>query len=207
MRAPRTHAKPYHAWSRQVNNAACHFYVQWPNWSGIFDIAGDQRDTLGDVVAQGVGLSTPYTEDAPDLPLQLPLTKKALNMKGIDNALNNVSKLDYFNIEPPAPDGAVPGPPISVVSNFSEHGSKSSLPTELSDGSKEGASAMNASITFDTSPDNGSDIVYVNDASDSLPETLPDSTSCNSSSGNAAVTHKHRVRKSLSDSYWVSGPS
>ncbi|KAJ4992717.1 hypothetical protein SVAN01_01763 [Stagonosporopsis vannaccii] len=207
MRAPKTHAKPYHVWSKHVNHAACHFYVQWPNWSGIFDTAGDQRDTHGDVDAQGAGLSMPYTEDAPVLPLHLPLTEKTLNMKGIDDALNDIYKPDYFNISPSLPGGTGPDTPLSDASDIPERGSRILTPTELSDGSVEGAPAMDDSITSDLSPEDSSDIVYVNGASDSLPEVSLDSSSCNSNFGIGALAHKHKVRKSLSDSYWVLGPS
>lgn len=140
--------------------------------------------------------------------MQLPLTEKALNMKDIGDALDNASVPDYFSSMKPAPAPCtVPDTPLAVASNVSERGSRISTPSELSDTTLEEAHAIGRSATSDSSSDGSSDIVFVNGASDSPPEVSLDSASCSSSLGSGALAHKHRVRKSLSDSYWVLGPS
>lgn len=50
LRAPKIRRVPYNRWSQAVNNARTNCLIQWPNWTGIFDDHGDQRDSQGDVV-------------------------------------------------------------------------------------------------------------------------------------------------------------
>ncbi|KAH6620383.1 hypothetical protein C7974DRAFT_458501 [Boeremia exigua] len=206
MRAPKTQAEPYHPWCKTVNNAACGFLLQWPSWTGIFDIEGDQRDTHGNVVAQEVGLSTPYTEYPPSSSLPVPLTEEALNMKGISDALNDVPKPAYFSFAPTVSSLSVPDTPLGGASNLSERGSEVPTPARLSITTTDEV-PVDGSITSGASSLASSEIIYDNGADDSMPEDSPTSTTCNNSFGSDDRAQGHRVRKSLSDSYWVLGPS
>lgn len=203
MRAPKTDAEPFLAWCRRVNNIPCHFALQWPNWTGIFDIEGEQRDVHGQVISQEAGLSTPFAEYAPSPPQQLPLTEKALNLKDIGMALEGISKPDYFNIPFLTPP-SMPATPLGDVSNMSERGSE--VPTEA-------ATETPAVDGVDGSDSSGSDsgassrIMNSNGASDSSPEISPTDSKCNSSFGSDGPSHGHKVRRSLSDNYWVTRPS
>ena len=207
MRAPKTEAEPYYTWSKKVNNAACRFLLQWPNWTGIFDTKGDQRDTHGGVVAQEVGLSTPYTEYAPTPLQQLPLTEKTLNMKDVSDAVNNIAKPDYFNIPCILQPQSAPDTPVGAVSNTSERGSEVPTPTELSVTTTDEIPAMDGSLTAVSDSATSSYILHANGASEFPPEISPTSTSANSSFESDCPPRGHKVRKSLSDNYWVLGPS
>ncbi|KAF1947344.1 hypothetical protein EJ02DRAFT_140610 [Clathrospora elynae] len=133
LRAPTTLRAPRNRWSRAVNNAVTHCLIQWPNWTGIFDDHGDQRDKHGDVVSQEVGLSTPASE-FPSSPT-VPLTKAILHMKELDDALDGVKDECYF-ASPKALLSSVvaqtPMTPVSMVSNLSTRGSDVSTPTGAS---------------------------------------------------------------------------
>ena len=207
MRAPKTQAEPYNAWSKKVNNAACRILIQWPNWTGIFDTEGDQRDTHGDVVSQEAGLSTPYAEYAPLTQPQLPLTEKTLNMKDVGDTLNNITKAGYFNIALPRQPLSTSDTPLGAVSNLSERGSEVPTPTELSTATIDEIPPIDSSITSGSESVTSSYILHANGATDSTPDILPFSTSCNSSFENDGPPRGHKVRKSLSDNYWVLGPS
>ncbi|CBX94765.1 predicted protein [Plenodomus lingam JN3] len=61
LRAPKTRHAPLNRWSGAVNNAPSHCMIVWPNWQGIFDAAGHQRDESGEVVAEGVVVSTSHS--------------------------------------------------------------------------------------------------------------------------------------------------
>lgn len=207
MRAPKTQAEPYNVWSKQVNNAACRCLIQWPNWTGIFDTEGDQRDARGGVVSQDAGLSTPYAGYAPSPPQQLPLTEKTLHMKEIGDALNHVSRADYFNMRPTLPSLLVPDTPLGAVSNISERGSEVPTSTGHSVATNGEIPATDCSLTSGSESPANSYILHTNGASDSTPESSPITTSCNSSFESAGSYRNHKGRKALSDSYWVLGPS
>lgn len=204
MRAPKTQAEPYNAWSKKVNNAACRFLIQWPNWTGIFDTEGDQRDTHGDVVPQEAGLSTPYAEYAPRSHQQLPLTEETLSMKDIDDALSSVPKADYFNIAP-TQSLSVPDTPLGAVSNLSERGSEVPTPTGLSTATTIEIPTVDGSLTSGSDSVTSSYILHINGAP--TPEISPTSTYCNNSFESDGPPRNHKVRKSLSDNYWIFGPS
>lgn len=208
MRAPRTQAEPYNVWSEKVNNAACRCLIKWPNWTGIFDTEGEQRDMHGQVVPQDAGLSTPYAECAPSPPKQLPLTEKTLNKKDVDDALNNVSKADYFNMPPTLQSLTEPDTPLGVVSIVSQRGSEVPTPTRLSVATTAEIPAVDGSTTTESGSVDSSHILHANGASDSTPEISPVSPTCNSSFESAGSNRvNHKVRKSLSENYWVLGPS
>jgi hypothetical protein len=104
LRAPRTDRAPRNKWSKAVNNATSHCMIQWPNWTGIFDDRGDQRNKLGIVVTQEMAFSTSI--DSVLYSPVVPLTQESLNLKALDNGL--------------------------TMSNKSECGSDISTPTTLS---------------------------------------------------------------------------
>jgi hypothetical protein len=197
MRAPKTQAEPYYAWSKKVNNAACRFVLQWPNWTGIFDTEGDQRDTSGNVVAQGSGVSTPFTGAVSTSPQQLPLTEGILNMKDIcddtDDA-DNPSELDSFCRLPSPTTSKVPSPPsLSITTN-------AEVPM------------VDGSIVSETSLTASSHILHIHGTNDATPEIsptefAPTSESWNSSFDSDVQPRGHKSTRSLSDSYWVTGPS
>lgn len=206
LRAPKTQVKPHNDWSKKVNNAVCHCLIQWPNWTGIFDPEGEQRDTHGSVVTQEMGLSTPYAGCAP---MQQPLTEKTLSMKDMDDALNDVSKADYFTMPPTLPTLAVPDTPLGAVSNLSERGSAVPTPIAASIATSVEIPAVDGSLTSDSDSPTTTDscIIHTNGASDTPPTLSPSDADCNSSFDSEGPTRGHKVRISLSDEYWVFGPS
>lgn len=210
LRAPKTQTELYLPWSKKVNNAAVGLAIQWPAWTGIFDAEGDQRDKHGDVVAQGIGVSTPFTEYVPILSQQLPLTERTLNMKEVGEALAT-SMPNYFSIPPTPLALSVPDTPLGRVSNISERGSEVPTPSALSTASTVTTGeilTVDGSITSGSGSATSSYILHPNGASDSTPEMSPTSTSCKSSFGEIEdPSRKHKVRKSLSDQHWVLGPS
>lgn len=208
MRAPKTQAKPHYAWSKKVNNAACRFILQWPNWTGIFDLEGDQRDTSGNVVAQEAGVSTPYIEDASSSPQQLPLTEKMLNIKDVSEGISSISGPGYFNILPRLTKLSIPDTPLGAISNLSERGSEVPTPPTLSITTSIEVITMDGSRTPGSSS-MGTSCVVINtkDASDSTPDVSPTSPSAESSFGSECLPRAHKAKRSLSDSYWVTGPS
>jgi hypothetical protein len=210
MRAPKTDAEPFLAWCRRVNNTPCHFALQWPNWTGIFDTAGEQRDVHGQVISQEAGISTPFAEYAPSPPQQLPLTEKTLNLKDIGDALGDISERDYFNIPSLTPP-SMPATPLGDVSNMSERGSEVPTETALSVTITEIAAVdgVDGSSSSDSSSGSvaSSRILNSNGASDSSPEISPTDSKCNSSFGSDGPSQGHKVRRSLSDDYWVTRPS
>jgi hypothetical protein len=201
MRAPKTQAQPYYAWSKKVNNAACRFVLQWPNWTGIFDTEGDQRDTSGNVVAQGSSVSTTFIGAASTSPQQLPLTEGMLNMKDIsDDAddADNQSELDCIC--------RLPGPGLT------EHGLEVPSPPSLSITTNAEVPMVDGSIVSETSLTVSSHILHIHGANDATPEVSPTefsptSESWNSSFDSNAQPRGHKAKRSLSDSYWVTGPS
>jgi hypothetical protein len=210
MRVPKTDAEPFLAWCRRVNNTPCHFALQWPNWTGIFDSEGEQRDVHGHVVSQEAGLSTPFAEYAPSPPQQLPLMEKTLSLKDLGDALKDASEPNYFNIPYLTPP-SMPATPLEAISIRSERGSE--VPTEatLSAAAIEipTVDGVDGSDSSGSGSDSGasSRILQSNGASDSAPEISPTDSKCNSSFGSDGPSHGHKARKSLSDNYWVRGPS
>ncbi|XPS71243.1 hypothetical protein M3J09_003431 [Ascochyta lentis] len=206
MRAPKTQAEPYNAWSKKVNNVACRCLIQWPNWTGIFDTEGDQRDVHGDVVTQDAGLSTPYAEYPPSVP-QMPLTERMLHMKDIGDAINNVAKGDYFNVPPTLRPLSIPDTPLGAVSNLSERGSEVPTPNGPSTVRSADIPTGRGSLASGSASTTSSYIFQANGCSDSTPEVSPVSPDCNSGFESDGPARGHKVRKSLSYNDWVSGPS
>ena len=156
LRAPKSRQAPHNKWSRAVNNATSHCLIQWPNWTGIFDDQGDQRNKLGIVVPQELGLSTPADEFAPS-PV-VPLTAESLNMKELDEALTNPKEHDYFTGSPVHSGSSVAQTPMGAMSNISTRGSEVPTPTIASSatGYSPSVSAIDgatstAATSFDTS--------------------------------------------------------
>jgi len=131
LRAPKTGRAPQNKWSKAVNNAASHCLIKWPNWTGIFDDQGDQRNKLGLVIPHDMVLSTPLDEFSPNSPT-VPLTQESLRMQELGEALRGVKKPDYFNDAGLLGEPAVSETPMSVVSNKSERGSDVPTPTATS---------------------------------------------------------------------------
>ncbi|KAH5270076.1 hypothetical protein HBI71_064910 [Parastagonospora nodorum] len=131
LRAPKTGRAPQNKWSKAVNNAISHCLIKWPNWTGIFDDQGDQRNKLGLVIPHDVILSTPLDEFSPNSPT-VPLTKESLHMKELGEALGDVKMPDYFNDAGLLGEPAISRTPMSVFSNESERGSDVPTPTVIS---------------------------------------------------------------------------
>jgi hypothetical protein len=90
LRAPKTDRAPRNKWSKAVNNATSHCLIQWPNWTGIFDDHGHQRNKLGIVVPQEMAFSTSI-DSVLSSPV-VPLTQEFLNLKTLDDALTMSNK-------------------------------------------------------------------------------------------------------------------
>ncbi|KAL5119518.1 hypothetical protein ACEQ8H_002583 [Pleosporales sp. CAS-2024a] len=128
LRAPKIRHPPQNKWSMAVNDATSHCLIKWPNWTGIFDDQGDQRNKLGLVISQDTILSTPISEFSPSSPA-MPLTKEALHMKEVREALADVKKADCFNHMPLLGEPAIGEARLSIVSSKSERGSQVPTPT------------------------------------------------------------------------------
>jgi hypothetical protein len=129
LRAPTTPRTPRNRWSKIVNNAPSHCLIQWPNWTGVFDDHGVQRDTRGDVVTQEAGLSTPADEIASPI-ATMPLTRESLNMKDMGDALDGAAKEGYFATPKTLLFPTVTETPaMSATSNLSTRGSEIPTPT------------------------------------------------------------------------------
>jgi hypothetical protein len=126
LRAPRTGTTPHNSWSMSVNNATSHCLIQWPNWTGIFDPEGEQRDQLGHVVAQELGVSTPYEEYAPGSPT--PLTEAALTMKNVGEVLDIATKRSSYHFPPTPATEIEPTISLDGASNASTYGSTVASP-------------------------------------------------------------------------------
>ncbi|KAF3046697.1 hypothetical protein E8E11_005620 [Didymella keratinophila] len=211
MRAPKTDAEPFLAWCRRVNNTSCHFALQWPNWTGIFDTEGEQRDVHGQVISQEAGLSTPFAEYAPSPPQQLPVKEKRINLKDIGDALGDISKRDYFGLAFLTPP-SMPATPLGDVSNMSERGFEGPTEIALSVTTTEIAAidGVDGSDLSDSSAGSVASSRILNNngaASESSPEISPTDSKYNSSFGSDGPSQGHKVRRSLSDNYWVTRPS
>ncbi len=199
LRAPKTRSQPDNDWNKRKANGTCNCVIQWPNWTGVFDPEGEQRDTHDVVVSQEVGLATPYAE----IPPSLPLTEEALSLKSVGDALKNVSQGDYFKVRPALQTLPVPDTHLGKVSNISERGSTTST-IEIP--------AIDGSQTFDAvSPTDSalsSNILHTNGASFSSSELpSPSVTNRTDSFGSDGPIKGHKARKSLTEEYWILGPS
>lgn len=121
LRAPKAVRAPLNKWSRAVNNATSHCLIQWPKWAGIFDDHGDQRNQLGVVVPQESAFSTSLDDIV--LSPVMPLTKEALDLKDIGNALADASSSSTAIQLPKAQM------PLETASNQAERGSNVPTPT------------------------------------------------------------------------------
>ncbi|KAH7078387.1 hypothetical protein FB567DRAFT_502503 [Paraphoma chrysanthemicola] len=130
LRAPKTQKAPHNKWSKTINNATSHCLIKWPNWTGIFDAGGHQRNKSGEIVPQEIGLSTPINEYAPS-PV-VPLIEESLNMKALDDALMSSTETDYFTGSPVLPRPSANQIPVDAASNISVRGSEVPTPTVAS---------------------------------------------------------------------------
>lgn len=128
-------------------------------------------------------------------------------MKDIGDDPVNTSRLGYFNTTPAPEPLSVPDTLLSLKSNLSERGSEVPTAPTLSVTTKKGVPMMDGSLTSGSNHTDSSQILHTHGASDSTPETSPTSPSCDSSVGSDGRVRGHKARKSLSDSYWVTGPS
>jgi hypothetical protein len=227
LRAPRTGITPHNSWSMSVNNATSHCLIQWPNWTGIFDPEGEQRDQLGQVVPQELGLSTPYEEYAPGSPI--PLTEEALTMKDVGEVLDVTARRSSYHFPPTPAAETKPMAYLNEVSNASTYGSTSvtassntalalpqislrlveddsSTPTE---GPHEAlgtslVQALGDSESPTTTDGSGSEYTSVSaeqvTQSASKVDTVPDGFATT----RATNSQGHRVRRSLN---WLTGPT
>ncbi|KAG9187730.1 hypothetical protein G6011_05601 [Alternaria panax] len=132
LRAPKTPRTPPNRWSKIVNNATSHCLIRWPNWTGVFDDRGNQRNNQGDVVSQGTGLSIPAEED-PSVLSPMPLTKESLQMKDLGEALDGAIKDDgYFSVQALSVPASGVEDSLSVASNVSTCGSDMRTPVATS---------------------------------------------------------------------------
>ena len=92
LRAPMTPLTPHNRWSQIVNYAPSHCLIQCPNWTGVFDDNGEQRDEHGDVVSQETGHSTPVNE--PESPDAMPLTQESLELNDLRAALEKMEPIE-----------------------------------------------------------------------------------------------------------------
>jgi hypothetical protein len=125
-------------------------------------------------------------------------------MKDMGDALNKVSKTDYFNIPPTL---QVPNTSLDVASNLSERGSNVPTPTAAFTATTVEVPIYDGSLASEADSPTDSFILHTNGASDSPPSTSTPITDYDSSVGSDGPPRGHKVRKSLSDSYWVLGPS
>jgi hypothetical protein len=128
LRAPRTERAPQNEWSKAVNNATSHCLVKWPNWIGVFNESGNQRDKLGLVIPPDLVYSTPLEEFSLMSPT-VPLTKESLKMKELNEALGGVKKSNSHDASTLLGEPAISETPVSVLSNKSERGSDVPTPT------------------------------------------------------------------------------
>jgi hypothetical protein len=128
LRAPKTDRAPRNKWSKAVNNATSHCLIKWPNWAGIFDDHGDQRNKLGIVVPQEMAFSTSI-DSVMNSPVA-PLTEESLKMKTLEDALADMNLPGHSVTSTLAGAGAQTN--LETVSNKSQRGSDVLTPTALS---------------------------------------------------------------------------
>lgn len=220
LRAPKTPLSPHNRWSKIINSATSHCLIQWPNWTGVFDDHGDQRDNHGEIVSQKTGLSTPANGQL--LPSPMLLTKASLQMKDLGDAIDRIIKkgkgppavaksLSLVAVETPlsmASDVSVCGSDVPTPAAGSVSPNSPKMPTVDGSATYSNAASMGASLTLvesantvqsgistDSSFDNVSPVdVYAVNGFDS---TAPKEKTMSKTGG-----FKHKVRRSLD---WLSG--
>jgi hypothetical protein len=219
LRAPKTGRVPHNKWSKAVNNAASHCLIQWPNWTGIFDGHGDQRDKLGIVVPHETVLSTPVDPFA--ISLVEPLTEESLQMKALSDALDNLKKSEDFSSSPLlASSGAKAS--LQAMSNISERGSDVSTQTAPLLATAFLLRAVDSSEKASPSSPTDSGVVIVDGAIDpasptsvfsnfehvsppgSCVDSDPEVTATNENTAPKKSSLAHKVRLSFD---WLAGPS
>jgi hypothetical protein len=225
LRAPKTPLTPHNRWSKIVNNATSQCLIQWPNWTGVFDDRGDQRDSHGEVVSQETGLSTPANGQLSPSPT--PLTKESLQLKDLGDALEDMGKQGAFPvILPESLSLAATNTPRSMASDVSVCGSDAPTPAAGSaspgspklptvDGSAvygntslmgaslilvESANTINSTISTDGSFDHVSPADI--DAAPVVGASGFNSTATAEKNASKTDGFKHKVRRSLD---WLSG--
>jgi hypothetical protein len=197
LRAPKSRRAPRNMWSKAVNNATSHCLIQWPNWTGIFDDRGDQRNKLGVVVPQQLGLSTPAVEFAPS-PV-VPLTKEFLSLKDLDDALVTPRQSGYFMGSPLQTNSSVGYSTFDERSNISIRGSEVPTPT-IASSATAGSPAMStvdgAEVTPSTSFGDELDDASNTDNTSNM-ATAGSSSACSENEAPAKSTFTHKVRQSL----------
>ncbi|KAF1834152.1 hypothetical protein BDW02DRAFT_647814 [Decorospora gaudefroyi] len=179
LRAPKTPRTPHNRWSKVVNNAPSHCLIQWPNWTGVFDDHGDQRDTHGDVVPQEAGYSNP-ADDIAQSP-SMPLTKETLDMKEKNDVYDGVSKgKGHFKDTPTVASSSDSEPLMTIASKRSTRGPEGPLPMAALNSPP--IPAVDGSTTFGTaSPagatlaqtDSGTTLVSVSSTDSSFEQVSP----------------------------------
>jgi hypothetical protein len=198
-----------------VNGATSHCLIQWPNWTGVFDDRGDQRNNHGDVVSQETGLSTP-AEEYPSQFSSMPLTKESLYMKDLSEALDGAVKDDgYFTTQPLSVPSTGVEASMSVASNVSTCGSNITTPVVTATRSSPKMSAtpdvVGSTGSGETSP-TGESLVLV-DSATTAGSVLSDSSynqvspadieeASETSTVAQSGSFKHKVRRSWN---WLSG--
>lgn len=114
LRAPKSSRPAYNKWSTNVNNAVTHCMIQWPNWTGIFDNQGQQRDSHGEVVEQGGGGGFSITQEG-ESSEQKSLTSESLDTKDLQESLENKSR-DSFEDLGPSSVASTRGSPVPTSS-------------------------------------------------------------------------------------------
>lgn len=224
LRAPKTPCTPHNRWGKIVNNAPSHCLIQWPNWTGVFDDHGHQRDNHGAVVSQETGLSTPANE-LPS-PSPAPLTKEFLHLKDLGDALDEADKNGGCSAAlPEVVTEAAATTPTTMASDVSICGSEEPTPSvgtagrsspklSLLDGSASSGTIspmirsqilgdegmMESMISTDSSFDHVSprDV----EAGSYVAAHDYDGTASDSKSESKTGIFKHKVRRSLE---WLSG--
>ncbi|XP_014551631.1 hypothetical protein COCVIDRAFT_42068 [Bipolaris victoriae FI3] len=160
LRAPKTPLTPHNGWSKIFNCAISRCLVQWPNWTGTFDDHGDQHDNHGQIVSQETVLSTPA--NGPLSPSPMPLTKTALQMKEVGDAIDSIIKkgkgppslsksLSLIGIEAPlsmASDVSVCGSDVATPAAGSVSPNSPKMPTVDGSATYSNAASMGASLTL-----------------------------------------------------------
>ncbi|KAL1796895.1 hypothetical protein ACET3X_005435 [Alternaria dauci] len=195
-------------WGMIVNNATSHCLIQWPNWTGVFDDRGDQRNHQGDVVSQATGLSTPV-EEYSSICSPVPLTKESLHMKDLGEALDGTINDDgYFPAHPLSIPATVGKTSLSMASNVSTRGSSITTPVVPSTArSSPEMPAMPDAV--DTSPI-GESLISVASATTAVSSNssydkvslLDDDEVTDDSTSAAENSFKHKIRRSWD---WLSG--
>jgi hypothetical protein len=229
LRAPKTDRVPQNKWSKVINNAASHCLIKWPNWMGVFDERGDQRNKLGLVIPQDLVYSTPMEDFSPMSPIAS-LTIESLHMKELNEALGGATKLDNLRGSDLLGRPAMAQTRMSMISNKSERGSDVPTPTASSSvtahspriATVDGAD-LTATTSFGTSdadtvgsPDEALSPISPMSSFEQVEEPFPDIASRTATVGSDTTTTieedttpkkatlAHRVRRSFD---WLTGSS